>query len=89
MSEDISDIEECKMPAWAIAYRDKMFRHQQGDFSFPGLQFSRGELLILISFCYNVLTNITNEFPFAEMQPQKRRKKKAKNDMQSRLCILD
>jgi hypothetical protein len=41
MPEDISSMEECKIPVWA---RDKMFRHQQGLFPFPELQFSRGEL---------------------------------------------
>jgi hypothetical protein len=41
MLEDISGMEECKIPSWA---RDKMFRCQQGAFSFPELQFSRGEL---------------------------------------------
>ncbi len=38
---DISGTEECKIPAWT---RDKMFWHRQGAFSFPELQFSRGEL---------------------------------------------
>jgi len=38
MPEDISNMKEFKIPAWA---RDKMFRHQEGDFSFPELQFSR------------------------------------------------
>jgi hypothetical protein len=41
MPEEISNMEECKIPAWA---RDKMFRQQQGLFSFPELQFSRAEL---------------------------------------------
>jgi hypothetical protein len=41
MPEDISGNEEYKMPAWA---RDKMFRHQQGAFSFPKLQLFKGEL---------------------------------------------
>jgi hypothetical protein len=41
MPEDISDTEECKKPAWA---KDKMFRHQQGAFLIPEMQFSRGEL---------------------------------------------
>jgi hypothetical protein len=41
MPEDISSMEECKIPVRA---RDKMFRHQQGLFPFPELQFSRGEL---------------------------------------------
>jgi hypothetical protein len=41
MPENISSMEECKIPAWA---RDKMFRHQQGLFPIPELQFSRGEL---------------------------------------------
>jgi hypothetical protein len=39
--EDISSMEEWKIPAWA---RVKMFRHLQGLFPFPELQFSRGEL---------------------------------------------
>jgi hypothetical protein len=39
--EDIPSMEECKISVWA---RGKMFRDQQGDFSFPGLHFSRGEL---------------------------------------------
>jgi hypothetical protein len=39
---NISDKEECKIPAWA---RNKCyFWHQQGAFPFPELQFSRGEL---------------------------------------------
>jgi hypothetical protein len=42
MPEDISSMEEGNIPpAWA---REKMFRHQQGLFPFPELQFSRGEL---------------------------------------------
>jgi hypothetical protein len=41
MPEDISSMEECNIPVWA---RGKMFRHQQGLFPFPELQFSRGEL---------------------------------------------
>jgi hypothetical protein len=41
MPEDISGMEECNIPVWA---RDKMFRHQQGLFPFPELQFSRGKL---------------------------------------------
>jgi hypothetical protein len=41
MPEDISSLEECKIPVWA---RDKMFRHQQGLFPFPALEFSRGGL---------------------------------------------
>jgi hypothetical protein len=40
-TEDISSMEECKIPVWA---RGKMFRHQQGAFSFLELKFSRGEL---------------------------------------------
>ncbi len=34
-----SSEEECKIQA-----KDKMFRHQQGSFSFPDMQFSRAEL---------------------------------------------
>ncbi len=49
---DIFGMEECKMSAQA---RDKMFRHQQGAFSFPELQFSRGELR-QISFCLSLFT---------------------------------
>jgi hypothetical protein len=40
MLEEISNMEESKIPAWA---RDKMFRHQKGGFSFPELHFSRAE----------------------------------------------
>jgi hypothetical protein len=39
--EEISGMEECKMPVWE---REKMFLHQQEVFPFPKLQFSRGEL---------------------------------------------
>jgi hypothetical protein len=41
MPEDISGMEECKIPAWA---RGNMFRNQKEAFSFPKLPFSRGEL---------------------------------------------
>jgi hypothetical protein len=37
--EPSSGMGECKIPAWE---RDKMLRHQQGDISFPELQFSMG-----------------------------------------------
>jgi hypothetical protein len=47
--EDISSIEECKIPAWM---RDKMFHHQQGAFSFTEMQFF-GWSFILI--CYIVV----------------------------------
>jgi hypothetical protein len=36
-----SGMKECKIPALA---RNKMFRYQQGAFSFPELQFSSGKL---------------------------------------------
>jgi hypothetical protein len=39
--EDIPSMEECKISVWA---RGKMFWHQHGGFSFPGLHFSRGDL---------------------------------------------
>ncbi len=52
-SSDILDLEECKISAWG---RDKVFRHQQGAFSFTELQFSRGELHFdYNSFCYSVI----------------------------------
>ncbi len=41
MLEGISGMEKCKIPAWA---RDKIFRHEQGAFSFPELNFSIGKL---------------------------------------------
>jgi hypothetical protein len=41
MPEDISSMEECNLSVWV---REKIFRHQQGLFPFPELQFSRGEL---------------------------------------------